>query len=104
MAQERLSMRKIKEVLRLKYDSGLSQRQIAASCDIATSTVADYLKRAHAAGISWPLPAELTDETLEARLASALPPKSTSLPSPGRAMPDFAHIHDELRAPRKVNL
>ena len=51
MAQQRLSMRKIKEVLRLKYDSGLSHRQIAASCDMAHSTVASYLTLAQTAGI-----------------------------------------------------
>ena len=103
MAQERLSMRKIKEVLRLKYDSGLSQRQIAASCGIAPSTVADYLKRAEVAGLTWPLPADLTDESIQSKLACASPPKSTS-PPPARVMPDFSHIHDELRAHRKVNL
>jgi DNA-binding transcriptional regulator LsrR (DeoR family) len=55
MAQERLSMRKVTEVLRLKYALGLSQRQVAASCGVSQSVVNDYLRRSAAAGISWPL-------------------------------------------------
>ncbi|MGA2091410.1 MAG: sigma factor-like helix-turn-helix DNA-binding protein [Endomicrobiales bacterium] len=46
-------MRKVKEVLRLKYDCQLTERQIAQSCGISHSTVADYLKRAASAGISY---------------------------------------------------
>ena len=47
-------MRKIKEVLRLRYVCGLSEREIAASCRIAHSTVSNYLKRAEKAGLGWP--------------------------------------------------
>jgi len=46
-------MRKIKEVLRLKYDCGISEREISRSCSISRSTVADYTRRARAAGLSW---------------------------------------------------
>src|SRR3990172_5152051 len=56
MAKARLSMRKIKEVLRLKHHGDLSRRQIAQSCQISRSTVADYLYRAEKAGVGWPLP------------------------------------------------
>ena len=49
-------MRKIQEILRLRYALGLGQRQIARSCSIAQATVHEYLKRAQAAGITWPLP------------------------------------------------
>src|SRR5215469_35506 len=52
----RLSMRKIKDVLRLRHELGMGQRQIARSCAIGQATVADYLKRAAAVGIGWPLP------------------------------------------------
>jgi DNA-binding transcriptional regulator LsrR (DeoR family) len=55
MARKRLTMKKIKEVLRLKYEAGLSNRAIAGACKISNSTVGDYLKRAEAAGVSWPL-------------------------------------------------
>ena len=60
MAAERLSMRKTKEVLRLKA-AGQSNRSIARSLAIGRSTVAGYLTRAQAAGIAWPMPAGWTD-------------------------------------------
>jgi len=53
---ERLSMRKIKEVLRLKLEQGLTNRAIARSCSIGRATVGEYLRQATAAGLSWPLP------------------------------------------------
>ena len=59
MAKRRLSVRKIKEVLRLHYEKGFSTRQIAKSLSIGRSTVQDYLDRAERAGLSWPLAAEL---------------------------------------------
>jgi hypothetical protein len=68
MAKARLSMRKIKEVLRLKYHGALSRRQIAQICQVSRSTVADYLYRAEKAGMSWPLPEGLTDAELEQKL------------------------------------
>ena len=55
MPQKALSMRKIKEVLRLRYDLGLPQQEIARSCSICQSSVHRYLERASAAGLSWPL-------------------------------------------------
>lgn len=58
-------MRKIKEVLRLKRDHNLSNRQIATSCSISHSTVKEYLIRAKQAGLSWPLPDELDDAAVE---------------------------------------
>ena len=54
MSQKRLSMRKIRELLRLKYELGRSHRDIATSLGIANSTVSDYVRRASAAGFSWP--------------------------------------------------
>lgn len=102
MAQERLSMRKIKEILRLKYDCGLSLRQIAVSCQMAESTVWTYLKRAEAAAVSWPLPGGLTDQALEAQLFRSV---SNALFRPNsKPLPDFARIHEELRTHQKVNL
>ena len=56
MPMERLSMRKIREVLRLKWACELSNRAVATSCAIAPSTVWDYVHRATQAGLSWPLP------------------------------------------------
>jgi len=60
MPAKRLSMRKIKEVLRLKA-SGASNRKIAGSCGISRPTVSEYLRRAADAGLFWPLPAELNE-------------------------------------------
>lgn len=100
MAQERLSMRKTKEILRLKYHCGLSNRQIAHSCQVARSTVSEYLWRAEQTGIGWPLADDLTDSELEARLF----PKPLAAHSRSRPLPDFAYIHDELKRHRKINL
>ena len=92
MAATRLSMRRIKDVLRLQA-AGLSRRQLAKSCGIARSTVAEYLKRAEAAGLSWPLPASLDDAELEKRL---FPPPVT-VPTEERAVPDWSQVHRELK-------
>ena len=66
MPAERVTMRKIKDILRLKWACGLRNRQVAASCGVARSTVAETLYRAKAAGVSWPLPVDLDETQLEA--------------------------------------
>jgi transposase len=100
MAKARLSMRKIKEVLRLKHHGALSRRQIAQICQISRSTVADYLYRAEKAGIGWPLPQDLTDGELEQRLFVA----QTGAPLAAKPLPDFDYIYQELKAHKKFNL
>jgi transposase len=93
-------MRKIKEVLRLRYGFGLSERDIASSCQVTRGTVANYLKRAAAAGLTWPQAGELGDAELEARLFPVLAaPAVTRHP-----LPDFEDIHRQLREHRGVNL
>jgi hypothetical protein len=57
-------MRKLKEALRLRFELGLGQRQIARSCLIGHGTVYEYLKRAQAVGVGWPLPAGWDDRRL----------------------------------------
>jgi len=100
MANRRLPMRKIKEVLRLKYDCRLSAREIARSCNVARSTVADYLMKAQAAGLSWPEASTLTDTQIEERLFPTKPvPSSVKRPEP-----DYEYIYNELRKYRKFNL
>lgn len=99
MARARLSMRKIREVLRLKFDCALSGHQIAHSCQISRSTAADYLERFEKAALSWPLPEALSEEELEKRLF----PPGASEPS-GKALPDFDYIYQELKAHKKFNL
>jgi transposase len=93
-------MRRIKEVLRLKLDVGLSDRQIARSCSIARSTVSEYVTRAANAGLSWPLPGELDDGQLEERLF----PKAPVAAGQTRPQPDFRVIHSELRNHKSVTL
>jgi transposase len=100
MAKTRLSMRKIKEVLRLKYHSALSRRQIAQICQVSRSTVADYLYRAEKAEISWPVPQDLTDQELEQRLF----PAQIATPFAAKPLPDFDYLYRELKAHKKFNL
>ena len=73
MPAKRLSMRKIREVLRLKWAAGMSNRRIAASCGVSRPTVSEYLRRAESAGLGWPLPADMGDVRLE-RLLFPPPP------------------------------
>src|SRR3989442_629789 len=63
MPAQRLSMRQVREVLRRKWACGLSDRKMAQSLRVSRPTVAEYVRRAQAAGLSWPLPDTL-DETL----------------------------------------
>ena len=100
MANRRLPMRKIKEVLRLKYDSNLSEREIARSCQVSRSTIADYLMKARAAGVSWPEAAALTESQVEEQL---FPIQRIPI-SVQRPEPDYEYIYGQMRAYRKVNL
>jgi transposase len=96
MAAERLSMRTIKEVLRLKWEKKLSNKQIATSCNIARSTIRDYLERAQHAGLNWPLALDLDDARLEALLFPSTPEEA-----PGkRGMPAMEYIRKELTRKR----
>ena len=90
MAQARLSVRKIREVLRLKAEAQLSDREIAAVVGAARSTVQECLRRARAAGLGWPLPADWGEEQVLARLYPKAPL------APRYPTPDFAVIHAEL--------
>jgi DNA-binding transcriptional ArsR family regulator len=58
-------MRKTREILRLKWEMGMSRRQIARRLNLSHSTVNDHLARADLAGLSWPLPEGMTDDALE---------------------------------------
>jgi len=91
-------MRQIKEILRLKYQHQLSVREIARSCGLPPSTVNDYLLRAQAVGLSWPLPEGLEDPQLHERLLHPppTPPEAAPPPEPLRPLPDWAEVHKEL--------
>jgi transposase len=86
-------MRKIKDVLRLKFETDLSKRQIARSCHISRPTVTEYLSRFAQAGLSWPAAAELDDATLEHKLY----PPAPALPVLDRTIPDWSQVHRQLR-------
>ncbi len=102
MPARRLSMRKIREVLRLKFGLGLKDRQIARSCSIPRSSVANYVLRARQAGLhTWPLVPDLEDEALEELL---FPPVVTKMPISKAATPDFVWIHEQLRRHKHVTL
>jgi transposase len=92
MATERLSMRQLREVLRLYYEMRLSNRAIARSCSISSSTVSDYLCRAKLAKLGWPLADEMDDERLEKLLFP-----EERCPVENRPEPDYGRIHVELR-------
>ena len=93
-------MRKIKEVLRLRHALNLDQRLIARSCSISVSTVHEYLKRAEAAGVGWPIPAEWNDTQLQ----TALFPAAASPARSGKDTLDCAQIQSQLRDNRHVTL
>ena len=86
-------MRKIKDVLRLHFDSGLGQRPIGLCLGLSRTTVGDYLRRAVRAGLSWPLPEDLSDHELDQRLF----PPVVAVPVADRQVPDWSHIHTELK-------
>jgi len=91
MPAKRKPMRKIKEVLRLKFEAGLSHERIAAATGLSKGAVSGYVKRAAQACIGWPLEPSIDDGALEALLFTKAP-----APAAGYAAPDFAHIHQEL--------
>lgn len=86
-------MRKTTEVLRLRA-AGMSAREIARAVAVARSTVAEYLRRADAAGVSWPLPEGLDEEGLEVLLFPKVEPTAE------HPVPDWAAVHTQLRSRR----
>ena len=84
-------MRKIKEVLRLKFEAKLSHERIAAATGVSKGTVTNFVQRAVQKGLGWPLPEDLDEAGLEAllfRQAAACEQYE---------QPDFATIHQELK-------
>lgn len=93
MAKRLLTMRHIKEVLRLKHEQAMSVREIARSCALPRSTVSDYLKRSAAAEIGWPLPEGMSEEALWEQL---LAKGSEVKPDEGKPLPDWTKVRAEL--------
>jgi transposase len=85
-------MRKIREVLRLKLELGLGNRQVAASCSVSHVSVGNYVARFEQAGLRWPLPPEVDDGRLSELLFGA-----SSILRASRPLPDMLYLHRELR-------
>ncbi|MEO8409581.1 MAG: IS21 family transposase [Propionivibrio sp.] len=93
MPAERLSMKKIRDVLRLTFELGMSRRKVSLATGIGRTAVTDTVQRAGAAGLSWPLPDELDDDALERRLYAPV------MAAEGAASvePDWTVIHAEMK-------
>lgn len=96
-------MRKLKEVMRLRFELHLSHQQIGRSCAIGTSTAHKYLKRIEAAGLTWPLPEDWDEARLEAAVF-ARPGAPVRAPKAVRSQPDFGSIHEQLRRHQHLTL
>lgn len=92
MSRKRISMRKIKEVLRLRFEAGLAYEAIARSCNIGHTTAGEYVKRAREAGLRWPLPEDMDDNLLERLLYPRC-----KIKVPSKPLPDWSYIHKELK-------
>jgi len=97
---ERVTMRKIREILRLVWLCGQSRRDTARTCGVCKSTVDAMISRATAAGFSWPLPSDLDDEALERRLY----PPVVALTHRKLSPPDWQSLHDELANNKHLTL
>jgi transposase len=86
-------MKKIREVLRLRYEKGLTQRNISKSVSIGYGTVWEYLYRAKKANLTWPLPEEMDDIALDKLLF----PPCYDQPKESKPLPDYEYIHKELK-------
>src|SRR5438067_12989996 len=85
---------KIKEVLRLRFELRLGQREIARACSISQGAVHNYLKRAAAAGIAWPTPEGWDEQRVEQALFGE---RQVVKRLPEQVLPDFAALHAELQ-------
>jgi transposase len=90
---ERLTMRKVREVLRLRFECGRSHAEIGASAGIGESTVGDYLRRARVAGLTWAEASTMSDADVETRIYRDAVGRNEP---PARAPVDFAWVHREL--------
>jgi transposase len=92
MSRKRITMRKIKEILRLKLECNLSNRKIAASCKVGRSTVQDYINRARVANLSIEQINAMTDEELDQKLFPLRDPSNSEFPAP-----DYHLISTEMK-------
>ena len=98
MAQARLSMRKLREIARLRFEAGRTLQEIASAAGVARSTVQVTLQRLTAAGLSWPWPDDVDEQALDAQLFPSPPIVSAE------HLPDFAKVRTELGCSATINL
>jgi len=89
MPTERIAMRRVREMLRLRLDAGLGGREIARRMGVAPSTFREMTRRFEESGLAWPLPLDLTDSELEDRLYGE---SRTKQGFRRRAEPDWAAL------------
>jgi glycine/D-amino acid oxidase-like deaminating enzyme len=94
MPTPRITMRQLRQTLRLHFESGLSLRECSQLLGLGKSTVGDIVRNARAAGVDWALAQRLSDEELQARLYRAAVPRAAR-----HLEPDYARIHQELKRP-----
>ncbi|MDH5274713.1 MAG: IS21 family transposase [Gammaproteobacteria bacterium] len=93
MAKMRVSMRKIREVLRLTHELRLSVRQVREATGVGKTAVSEYVSRAKVIGITWPIPPEIGDAELERRLFTP----AGFHDGPTKPVPDWTKVHEELK-------
>lgn len=94
MPQKRTSMRKIREIIRLRFECNLTVRQIVTCVEVSVGKVSQIINRAKDAGLSWPLPEDMNDDN---RLTAVLFPENQSESDPIRPQPDWSAICCELK-------
>jgi len=94
-------MRKIKEVLRLRFELRLGQREIARACSISQGAIHNYLKRAATVGIAWPLPEGWDEQRVEQALFGE---RQVIKRLPEHVLPDFPTLHSQLQQHRHLTL
>src|SRR5258707_6752630 len=93
MAGTRMSMRKIREVLRLTHELGLTVSQVREATVVGKTAVSEYVSRAKVVGITWPIPPEISDAELERRLFTPAGFHEGST----KRLPDWTKVHEELK-------
>ena len=93
MAGMRMSMRKIREVLRLTHELGLSVREVCEATGVGKTAVCEYVNRARVIGITWPIPPLIDDAGLERRLFTPAGFHAGST----KPLPDWTKVHEELK-------
>jgi hypothetical protein len=88
-----MSMRKIREVLRLTHELGLSVREVREATGVGKTAVSEYVRRAKVVGITWPIPPEIGDAALEGLLFTPAGFHEGST----KRLPDWSKVHEELK-------